>query len=83
ASQLTNGAHRMAEAVGSSFADAVAHTSLVGAAILELGAVSVAFLLPGKGRGAKARAEDPTKAEEAIKTSATLEKEPEIARTSS
>lgn len=34
ASQFTNGAHQMADAVGSSFADAVAHTSLVGASIL-------------------------------------------------
>ena len=83
ASQLTNGARQMADAVGSSFADAVAHTSLVGAAILGVGAVSVALLLPGKGRGAKERAEDTTKAGEGIKTSVAREKEPEIARTSS
>ncbi|MET9851004.1 MFS transporter [Streptomyces ossamyceticus] len=83
ASQLANGAHQMADAVGSSFADAVAHTSLVGAAVLGVGAVSVVFLLPGKGRGAKAGAEDTTKAGEAIKTSVALEKEPEMARTSS
>ncbi|WP_075730810.1 MFS transporter [Streptomyces acidiscabies] len=62
ADQLADGAHRMADAVGSSFADAVAHTSLVGAGILGVGAVSVALLLPGKGRGAEAGAEAGTSA---------------------
>ena len=70
ASQLTNGARQMADAVGSSFAAAVAHTSLVGAAILGVGAMSVALLLPGKGRGAKAGAANTTKAGEGIRTSA-------------
>lgn len=38
----------MADAVGSSFSDAVAHTSLIGAVILGIGTVLVALLLPGK-----------------------------------
>ncbi|UUU21888.1 MFS transporter [Streptomyces sp. DSM 40750] len=80
ADQLTYGAHQMAEAVGSSFADAVAHTSLVGAAILGVGAVSVALLLPGKGRGAEAGAESNTKAGAGIKASVAQEKEPEFTR---
>jgi hypothetical protein len=41
----------MADAVGSSFSDAVAHTSLIGAVILGVGTVLVAFLLPRKGNG--------------------------------
>jgi EmrB/QacA subfamily drug resistance transporter len=80
ADQLTDGAHQMADAVGSSFADAVAHTSLVGAAILGVGAVSVALLLPGKGRSAEAGAESNTKAGAGIKTSVAQEKEPEFTR---
>ncbi|MFE8916414.1 MFS transporter [Streptomyces globisporus] len=52
AEQLALGAQQMADAVGSSFAEAVARTSLVGAAILGVGAVAVAFLLPRKGRTA-------------------------------
>ncbi|CAM5279558.1 DHA2 family efflux MFS transporter permease subunit OS=Streptomyces alboniger OX=132473 GN=CP975_24880 PE=4 SV=1 [Streptomyces alboniger] len=46
ADQLAQGAHRMADAVGSSFSDAVAHTSLIGAVILGVGTVVVALLLP-------------------------------------
>jgi EmrB/QacA subfamily drug resistance transporter len=72
ADQLADGAYQMADAVGSSFADAVAQTSLVGAAILGVGAVSVALLLPGKGRTAAARAEVGAGA------SVPLEKEPEL-----
>jgi hypothetical protein len=53
------------------------------AAILGVGAVSVALLLPGKGRGAKAGAEDTSKAGEGIKTSVARDKEPEIAHRSS
>ncbi|MET7347823.1 MFS transporter [Streptomyces mirabilis] len=49
ADQLAHGAQRMADAVGSSFSDAVAHTSLIGAVILGVGTVLVAFLLPRKG----------------------------------
>ncbi|MDW4909006.1 MFS transporter [Streptomyces sp. ADMS] len=49
AAQLAQGASRMADAVGSSFSDAVAHTSLIGAVILGVGTVLVAFLLPGQG----------------------------------
>ncbi|MGW7244119.1 MFS transporter [Streptomyces sp. NPDC054804] len=56
AQQLAGGARQMADAVGSSFADAVAHTSLVGAVILGIGTVLVAVLLPGRG---KAEAEAP------------------------
>ena len=41
----------MADAVGSSFSDAVARASLIGAVILGVGTVLVAVLLPGKGRG--------------------------------
>ncbi|MEU6364146.1 MFS transporter [Streptomyces sp. NPDC046931] len=51
ADQLAHGARQMADAVGSSFADAVAHTSLVGAVVLGVGTVLVGVLLPGK-RGA-------------------------------
>ncbi|WP_330287685.1 MFS transporter [Streptomyces sp. NBC_00576] len=51
AAQLAQGARQMADAVGSSFSDAVAHTSLIGAVILGVGTVLVAVLLPGKGRG--------------------------------
>ncbi|MFB7506584.1 MFS transporter [Streptomyces broussonetiae] len=46
AAELAAGARQMAHAVGSSFSDAVAHTSLVGAAILGIGTVLVAVLLP-------------------------------------
>lgn len=46
ADQLAEGAHRMADAVGSSFSDAVAHTSLIGAVVLGLGTLVVAVLLP-------------------------------------
>ncbi|MFD8226534.1 DHA2 family efflux MFS transporter permease subunit [Streptomyces massasporeus] len=48
AEQLGDGARQMADAVGSSFSDAVAHTSLIGAVILGIGTVLVALLLPGK-----------------------------------
>ncbi|WP_030672148.1 MFS transporter [Streptomyces cellulosae] len=46
ADQLARGARQMADAVGSSFSDAVAHTSLIGAVILGVGTVVVALLLP-------------------------------------
>ncbi|WP_317445481.1 MFS transporter [Streptomyces collinus] len=46
AAELAGGARQMADAVGSSFAHAVAHTSLVGAVILGVGTVLVAVLLP-------------------------------------
>ncbi|WP_199752401.1 MFS transporter [Actinoplanes sp. ATCC 53533] len=46
ADQLADGARQMAEAVGSSFADAVAYTSLVGVVILAVGTVLVGILLP-------------------------------------
>jgi hypothetical protein len=47
----------MADAVGSSFSDAVAHTSLVGAVILGAGTVLVALLLPRKEKPAEEPAE--------------------------
>ncbi|MFH9060656.1 DHA2 family efflux MFS transporter permease subunit [Streptomyces coeruleorubidus] len=78
AGQLAHGAQQMADAVGSSFADAVAHTSLVGAAILGVGAVSVAFLLPGNGRTAETGAENESKPGEGGRTSAASDKEPEF-----
>ncbi|EDY54040.1 MULTISPECIES: MFS transporter [Streptomyces] len=48
AGQLASGARQMADVVGSSFSDAVAHTSLVGAIVLGVGTVLVAVLLPGR-----------------------------------
>ncbi|MEU5688784.1 MFS transporter [Streptomyces venezuelae] len=48
AEQLAQGAHKMADSVGSAFSDSVAHTSLVGAVILGVGTVLVAALLPRK-----------------------------------
>ncbi|PPS67122.1 MULTISPECIES: DHA2 family efflux MFS transporter permease subunit [Streptomyces] len=53
AEQLGGGARQMADAVGSSFSDAVAHTSLIGAVILGVGTVVVALLLPGKEKTAE------------------------------
>ncbi|MEU0332462.1 MFS transporter [Streptomyces sp. NPDC006193] len=46
AAELAAGARRMADAVGASFSDAVARTSLAGAVILGVGTVLVAVLLP-------------------------------------
>ncbi|WP_316782258.1 MFS transporter [Streptomyces sasae] len=60
AQQLAQGARQMADAVGSSFGHAVAHTSLVGAVILGVGTVLVAVLLPGR---EKAEAEAAAEAE--------------------
>ncbi|MFF9278567.1 MFS transporter [Streptomyces griseosporeus] len=57
ARQLAQGARQMADAVGSSFSDAVAHTSLVGAVILGAGTVLVALLLPRKEKPAEEPAE--------------------------
>ncbi|MFE0104796.1 MFS transporter [Streptomyces sp. NPDC059009] len=53
AEQLTHGAVQMKDAVGSAFSDAVAHTSLVGAVLLGVGAVVVALVLPGRRSGAE------------------------------
>ncbi|MFC7840650.1 DHA2 family efflux MFS transporter permease subunit [Streptomyces sp. NPDC057382] len=50
AGQLGGGARQMADAVGSAFSDAVAHTSLVGAVILGIGTLLVALLLPGRSK---------------------------------
>ncbi|MER7404193.1 MFS transporter [Streptomyces sp. NPDC000070] len=65
AGQLADGARQMAEAVGSSFADAVAHTSVVGAVILGVGTVAVALLLPGRGKAVEEAAEEGRQAESA------------------
>ncbi|MEU1293624.1 DHA2 family efflux MFS transporter permease subunit [Streptomyces sp. NPDC005840] len=46
ATQLAQGARQMADAVGSSFSDAVARTSLIGAVVLGVGTVLVGVLLP-------------------------------------
>ncbi|KOG34356.1 MFS transporter [Streptomyces resistomycificus] len=64
ADQLAQGAHRMADAVGSSFSDAVAHTSLVGAVVLGLGTLVVAVLLP-RGTGAEP-AQQPAEEDEPV-----------------
>ncbi|KOU77188.1 MFS transporter [Streptomyces sp. MMG1533] len=62
AEQLAQGAHRMADAVGSSFSEAVARTSLIGAVVLGIGTVVVALLLP---RGTETeRVERPEKEKE-------------------
>ncbi|MEV0439292.1 MFS transporter [Streptomyces spectabilis] len=50
AAELAQGAGQMKHAVGTSFSDAVAHTSLVGAVVLGVGTLIVAVLLPRKGR---------------------------------
>ncbi|MFF4984738.1 DHA2 family efflux MFS transporter permease subunit [Streptomyces sp. NPDC001046] len=50
AGQLGGGARQMADAVGSAFSDAVAHTSLVGAVVLGIGTLLVALLLPGRSK---------------------------------
>ncbi|MFC3349825.1 DHA2 family efflux MFS transporter permease subunit [Streptomyces echinoruber] len=52
AGQLSAGSRQMADAVGSAFSDAVAHTSLVGAVILGVGTILVALLLPRRERPA-------------------------------
>ena len=57
AGQLASGARQMADAVGSSFSDAVAHTSLIGAIVLGIGTVVVAVLLPGR-KSAEPAAQD-------------------------
>jgi EmrB/QacA subfamily drug resistance transporter len=54
ADQLATGARQMADAVGSSFSDAVAHTSLVGAIVLGAGTLLVAILLPNRMRAERA-----------------------------
>ncbi|MFJ4281035.1 DHA2 family efflux MFS transporter permease subunit [Streptomyces massasporeus] len=58
AEQLGGGARQMADAVGSSFSDAVAHTSLIGAVVLGIGTVVVALLLPGKEKTVEEPAEE-------------------------
>ncbi|MFF7530864.1 MFS transporter [Streptomyces bobili] len=67
AAQLAENARHMADSVGSSFADAVAHTSLVGAVVLGVGTLLVAVLLPGKEKQAEAEAGDTADAGDADK----------------
>ncbi|MGW7196355.1 MFS transporter [Streptomyces chryseus] len=59
--QLAEGARQMADAVGAAFSDAVAHTSLVGAAVLGAGTVLVAVLLPRRTRATAADAPEPAR----------------------
>ncbi|MEU0389752.1 DHA2 family efflux MFS transporter permease subunit [Streptomyces chartreusis] len=63
AGQLADGARQMADAVGASFSDAVAHTSLVGAVVLGVGTVVVALLLPGRGKAVEEPVEEDRQAE--------------------
>ncbi|MEU2063905.1 MFS transporter [Streptomyces sp. NPDC013455] len=58
AAELAAGARQMSDAVGSAFSDAVAHTSLVGAVVLGVGTVLVAFLLPRREAAAPEATED-------------------------
>ncbi|MEU5088084.1 DHA2 family efflux MFS transporter permease subunit [Streptomyces sp. NPDC021356] len=58
AGQLVQGARQMKDAVGSSFADAVSHTSLIGAVILGVGTLAVALLLPRRTARATQPAEE-------------------------
>ncbi|MFG2276135.1 MFS transporter [Streptomyces chartreusis] len=55
--QMASGAQQLTDALGSSFSDAVAHTSLVGTVILAVGTVLVAMLLPRAKRAEAAPAE--------------------------
>ncbi|MFJ9901762.1 MFS transporter [Streptomyces sp. NPDC101152] len=66
AQQLATGARQMADAVGSAFSDAVAHTSLVGAVILGVGTLAVALLLPGRKRQAEAEATERSEEREPV-----------------
>ncbi|MFJ4536265.1 DHA2 family efflux MFS transporter permease subunit [Streptomyces tibetensis] len=65
AEQLGGGARQMADAVGSAFSDAVAHTSLIGAVILGVGTVVVALLLPGREKTVAESAEESRELESA------------------
>ncbi|AKN69885.1 MFS transporter [Streptomyces sp. PBH53] len=73
AGELAAGARQMADAVGSAFSDAVAHTSLVGAVILGIGTVLVAVLLP-RHEAAVTEPEAEKKAEKAEKAEKKAEK---------
>jgi EmrB/QacA subfamily drug resistance transporter len=64
--QLATGARQMADAVGSAFSDAVAHTSLVGAVLLGVGTVLVALLLPGRAAAAAPEPEEPAEEKELV-----------------
>ncbi|MFF4491069.1 MFS transporter [Streptomyces sp. NPDC001544] len=65
AAQLSAGARQMADAVGASFSDAVAHTSLVGAVILGVGTLLVAVLL-ARGAARDAEAAESAEAEDEV-----------------
>ncbi|MCI3933164.1 MFS transporter [Streptomyces sp. AN091965] len=58
AAELAQGAEQMKHAVGTSFSDAVAHTSLIGAVVLGVGTLIVAVLLPRKRQTPKEPARD-------------------------
>ncbi len=85
ADRLAQGAQQMADAVGSSFSDAVAHTSLIGAVVLGVGTVLVAFLLPGKSGDATGRTEATEAAEAGVEEPAPAPapsaESPELTRT--
>ncbi|MER7170575.1 MFS transporter [Streptomyces mesophilus] len=61
AEQLAHGAGQMADAVGSAFSGAVAHTSLVGAVILGVGTLLVAVLLPRRAKAEQVEAAEPAR----------------------
>ncbi|MFK4117985.1 MFS transporter [Streptomyces longwoodensis] len=65
AEHLAGAARQMTDAVASSFSDAVAHTSLVGAVILGAGTLLVALLLPRKARQEDTSQEDTADAAQA------------------
>lgn len=70
AAELAQGAEQMKHAVGTSFSDAVAHTSLIGAVVLGVGTLIVAVLLPRK------RRTPPEPARDAAATAPDTAKEP-------
>jgi len=61
-------AQTLIDAVHESFAHAIAHTSLIGAVIMAAGTLIVIAVLPGRGRSAKQRPQEPAEAPEASAT---------------
>ncbi|MGW3647212.1 MFS transporter [Streptomyces sp. NPDC000878] len=61
-------AQTLIDAVHESFAHAIAHTSLIGAVIMAVGTLIVIAVLPGRGRPAKQRPQEPVEAPEASAT---------------
>ncbi|MFJ9819431.1 MFS transporter [Streptomyces sp. NPDC101151] len=70
AARLASGARQMADAVGSSFADAVARTSLVGAVVLGIGTILVAVLLPRREAAATTAPEEKAEQKESVDSAA-------------